>query len=958
MRARFGSRRRRRAADDGKPVIDAEQWFRKIVGDERLDVAAVEPLETPGVPGSFAVTGRGTDAQGAPLLLGFSPVAGGDALLAVLAAAASESGFTGTALAVSPVWSAACRRRLSVVANTEFTLACREASWLGPDAGRVQAEPPPPALWLSPSRVGASLESEANRQLFLRALAALEGLASKHGGALSGYAGNVELILMARRVASLRVGGDEVILETLTPKRSGGSLSGDRFADAFDSLEGSLRKHLNDRKVRDGEDGMRARVAGLLIDAGAIADARLWPVGGSDKAVLDILGADDTGRPVVGAARASLDLSETAAVLDATLALRGSIAAILGGARGRVADDMPRLVLGAQEVGAGVQRVLCSLALPHQLFEVRSRRGRGFELSALSGEEAQAPRERKAEAEPPRLSRAAGRSAERAPERTRERRTEPDAASGVGAEASSESSSEAESGPGRGRRRRRGGRGRRGGSREDGRDESRAREGSDETANDATSRGSNERAPAAFEEVSLFDLEEDSSSSGSNRRGGRSRRRGRRQEGDSAEGRGDQAASSGGEAGGGRESRGSESRSGRDRVARGTERTHEESPPDDEDVDVDELLADLPEGVLETEAVSEPAYDDSEDSDSEPVAQNPVEVVSSQSASGPQPRRRVAIVAHADRDSLLAAILLARDIRLVVGIWVYPQAELMTFFRGVVTDLKEETPIFMVGFTPSPAREVLQAVSLCSDRVTWLDHHVWPPEDLEAVKQAIGEDRVHLNPRAGSSLPGVLAGATRRSRFSDKLVDLATGRFTQHDYERWGRLWWSRLGEIAGKSGDRRADVDALLVGRPSDLAKEAERIAVPAAPDEIAYVSSRDFRLVHFAGYILVVVEVGDDLSPHLAARIARERYAAPLSLTRHHDSEVLVLAADEPAGRRSLDVGTVVGQLGDKVDWVEPLADNDHLARFRIRDLAQHPDRLEEVIGMIAMARSFLER
>ena len=52
------------------------------------------------------------------------------------------------------------------------------------------------------------------------------------------------------------------------------------------------------------------------------------------------------------------------------------------------------------------------------------------------------------------------------------------------------------------------------------------------------------------------------------------------------------------------------------------------------------------------------------------------------------------------------------------------------------------------------------------------------------------------------------------------------------------------------------------------------------------------------------------------------------------------------------------MVGQLGDKVDWVEPLADNDHLARFRIRDLAQHPDRLEEVIGMIAMARSFLER
>ena len=107
--------------------------------------------------------------------------------------------------------------------------------------------------------------------------------------------------------------------------------------------------------------------------------------------------------------------------------------------------------------------------------------------------------------------------------------------------------------------------------------------------------------------------------------------------------------------------------------------------------------------------------------------------------------------------------------------------------------------------------------------------------------------------------------ATRRSRFSDKLVDLATARFTQHDYERWGRLWWSRLAEFVARPGDRRADLEPLLTGRPSDLAKEASRVPAPPVPDEVSRVSRGDYRIVYFAGY-----------SPRDRAR-ARERGPLP---------------------------------------------------------------------------------
>ncbi|MFP8874317.1 MAG: hypothetical protein VCB42_07265, partial [Myxococcota bacterium] len=362
MRGRFGGRRRRRVTADRRPAIEASRWLEKIIGDERLGIASMEPSEIPGVPDSFALTGRGTDTRGEPLVLGFSPSAGGDALLAALVAVAAEPAFAGKALALAPRWSPACRRRLSALAHPGVSLEAKEAAWLGSDAGLVQPEAPEPAVWLPASRVGAALESEASQQLFARALAALEGLASKHGGGVSAYGGTVELILMARRVAGLRVDGDDVVLETLLPRRSGGKLSADRFADEFDRLEGNLRKHLSDRKVRDGEDGMRVRVLPLLSEAVGLREVVAWPIGGSDRSVVDLVGVDAAGCPVVGAARAHLDLPELADFLDAALGIRGALAAMLGGVRGRVRDEPPRLVLGAEEVGAGVQSVLASLA--------------------------------------------------------------------------------------------------------------------------------------------------------------------------------------------------------------------------------------------------------------------------------------------------------------------------------------------------------------------------------------------------------------------------------------------------------------------------------------------------------------------------------------------------------------------------------------------------------------------
>jgi len=52
------------------------------------------------------------------------------------------------------------------------------------------------------------------------------------------------------------------------------------------------------------------------------------------------------------------------------------------------------------------------------------------------------------------------------------------------------------------------------------------------------------------------------------------------------------------------------------------------------------------------------------------------------------------------------------------------------------------------------------------------------------------------------------------------------------------------------------------------------------------------------------------------------------------------------------------VTEHLANKLEWLETRPDADHVARFQVRDLGRNPERLEEVIGEIAMGRSLLER
>lgn len=955
MRRRFGRRRQGGGGDEARSSLDPARALERIEAAGTLGVRGLTHLEVDGLPAGFVAVGTGETESGERVLVAFAPRDAGDALLGALAAASGAGDgepFSGTVLAVAPVWSLLSRRRLALVGETPFVLRAVEAPELGEGSENVLPEPLDEAPHLSWQQLVAHLGQAAERELAERAMHGLSGLAAKHGGTIRAHGRALELVLLAQRVAAVRIDDDGVVLDTLQPQRRSERLSAESLGDALDRLEGGLRKRVHDRSIRDGEEGLRSRAIPALASLAALRSVVPWPRGGADVEVVDLIGVDSDGHPVVAAVRERLGLLALGPILDALIGLRPALPGLLADAPAPVRIEMPRLLLVAGSLDAVAARVVRWLSVSTTFAELRA--GAGREIEVALGE--------------------AIRPAGRTPQRGRDERRRSDAAP-------SGRSEDRERG-------RRGGRGR-------GRDRDEASQAEPQRA--AAPRAepfAEETAGKAFEEVSLFDLdiaEEGSGEAGASTAAGsgrpRRRRRGR------GRGRGRDA---GGE--GSARSNGFEADDGGDRAprteaseappARGGRRERGERPPraqtelresaDDVDEDTDladalvQLSPDAPEFVEEPEV---PYEEDEEEAEEEGdpegeqmrrererrrrarVAKAAPPVPAEAPPEKPQRPKRVAILAHADRDSLTAAVLLARELRLLEGIWVYPQSELMTFFRGVATDLREETPIHVIGFSASPARDVIQAAALYRGRLTWYDHHAWPPEDLESLRAAIGGDAVHVTAGARSSLPPVLAGCGRRSRFSDKLVDLVCARFSHHDYERWGRVWWGRLAAIAARGGERRADLEPLLVGRPSDLAREAAVAQAPPLPPEVDYVAERDFRLVHFAGYGLVVVPVPPELDPHLAARIARERYGAALSLAWLEGEDIVLLAADEVPGRRALDVLSMAEHLAGKHDWIDTLSDADHVARFAVRRLALHPERIDELLAEIAMGRSILE-
>jgi hypothetical protein len=707
MRGRFGRRRWGGGGGDAGDGggLDVAQELARVLRSGLVPADALEPAGGDDVPAALAAVGVGTSRAGERLVVGVAPE-GGAAWLGALAVAsrlAAEEGFAGTALAISARWPLAARRRLGLLRATPFGVEARRESVASRPEGDVEAEP------IEPPLAAADAAAAPRRELFERAVAALAGLAAKHGGALRPAPSGPELVLLGRTAAALRGDAGGVTLEVREPRREQIRLAPDGLADALDRLEGSLRKFLGDRRMREGEAGVRWTVASALVAELDLREARRWPLPEPLPAALDWAGLDAEGRPVAAAAAGTLGLAGVGPLLDAWTAFVPRVPALF--AHAAPAGARPRLVVAAERIDAAAARVLALVdvdlawleaslggrapaftprPLPAPLAGARPAPARAVEPVAQPERPEPTPA-RVAAAPAPRELASTGPAAEVGPT------PEGDTAPGAPRRRFEEFSlfdlgegggDEGAAGEGRRRRRRRRGRGR---SRGAGTEEETAEgEGGDEE----------EPAPALEREP------EREAARGPRERGRRGRARGRR-----------------------------DRERDRDRERPPAAAAEEEPLGEDEDADedegalLDEAIAELAE-VPELET-PEPIFEEDDEEEAEPESEEQRRLREEREkrrrarlAKGdPEPeakppprppRRRAAILAHADRESIAAAVLLARDLRLIEGIWIYPQSELMHFFRTVATDLREDTPIVVVGFTASPARETCSRPRRCT----------------------------------------------------------------------------------------------------------------------------------------------------------------------------------------------------------------------------------------------------
>jgi len=391
MRAGFGRRRRSARDADGRSAIDTQAVLKRVIDEKLVPVAALEAVGAGADYTALAAVGRGKSEDGKDILVAVATRLAGDALLAALAAVADQKRngeFDGEVYAIAPSWPSSSRRRLGLIGELGFPIRAVAAPVLAEGVGLVEPEPLESPPVVTAAQLTGHIQSNEGRLLFGRAADALAGLASKHGGAVRGSGHALELVLNGRRVAALRVDDAGTVLESIVPRRSSERLDTAGIAGALDRLEGQLRKHLNDKRVRSGEEGLRQSVLDKMIAEGELRNVISWPFGGQDIYPLDYVAIATDGRAVVGATRKKLDLSGLGNILDGLIAMRPFLSVVLAGTEVSVRLETPRLRVAATDFDQAAIDVIDTLALDVSRITVGEGAGREPQLSSAGESEA------------------------------------------------------------------------------------------------------------------------------------------------------------------------------------------------------------------------------------------------------------------------------------------------------------------------------------------------------------------------------------------------------------------------------------------------------------------------------------------------------------------------------------------------------------------------------------------
>lgn len=808
-------------------------------------------------------------------------------------------------LIAAPQFSERTRRAASRAAERGPSVHLLTLPALAEEGAAYQLEShPAPAR---PTLIGGSTS------VLARVLRVLEGAAAVSGAGGVRPAGSDHLFYVrGERAARISVEGDDVVLSIALPERRTVRASDASFAQIGADLYEWVVRLADDPSLLAGAAARRDALVESCADeahAGVTARWLPWNEEGSDA--IDWVGIDIAGRPVVGAIRPSLDVADVPGLIAGwhLLDLEREV-----WSPGAVGD--PRIFVSSDSISEEAREILEAVAGP-----IGERRLPAEPKRAYASE---TPLEAEVALDSEDLSEDAGRSERRGGRRRGRRR-------GRGGERAPGESSERVYDAASAEEERN--------ARREARRAAELRGESPEGEPEAE-REFESRAPFEAELEPEADAETRAAPEGEDgtepRRGRRGRRRrggrrgarvvsGERTDGDSGEPESLEAGPEG------------------EVQAFGGEDLEPAEAVAPDEAGAEATAAFAADEVLSSDLEATLAEGE-EESETGPAAE-PVEV------SPPRARRqRAAILVRDDPDSILAGLVLARDRRTIVSFRVAPQEGLMDFFKGPATDISDNVDVLVVGYSAQPRpKEVLDTAELFRGRLQWFDHHEWAIEDLVRLRAVLGRDSIVIEENATSPLGAVCEVTERRSRFTDKLVDLSARRLSEADMQKWGNRVIALIKRMAENPGEHRAEIVAVLNGKPTDL---------PSAPDvyraETDWVEENDPRMVHFGEYQLAVARVPSHLDPGEIGRRLRLRTGARLSLATTEGDDLVLLACNDE--KRPLNVSGLIDAVGQHQPWVIPKSGGDRIGRARIDGLPEHPERFETLIGEIVRHRSVL--
>ena len=377
MRRGFG-RRRRKVTTDRPSEIDLSELNK--VSEWGLVEGDLASIDIEGVPRNCAIFGETSGEGVAKTVVARAHNIGQAVGAALVAKKVLEVGDNPVEkfLAVGTELSRDDKLQLAGLGSLPENVTSHLVQGSQPIAIPSPDEPSPvPISWLT-SRL-----TEPQKSLLTgRCVSGLSGLAAKYGGSVRAHGKTGELCICGRVLAVLSWENDALVLRTLLPQKAESEVQMDSLADVLDRLEGNVRKFLNDRRTREGNDGFRGRTSMALVYHLSLRSAILWPLSGRVFDPIDAVGIGPEGGLVLCAVRQDFGFAEALSVVGGLVRVRELLPALFRSEFGPDFAQGLTLVLSARTYTEAAENLLAHLRFPVQYLSVNEGSGSHVEFLA------------------------------------------------------------------------------------------------------------------------------------------------------------------------------------------------------------------------------------------------------------------------------------------------------------------------------------------------------------------------------------------------------------------------------------------------------------------------------------------------------------------------------------------------------------------------------------------------